>query len=54
MSDNPGESGWHAELDQEDLTEDRVPADPMALFATWFEQARAAAASVRMPHRRAG
>lgn len=42
MSDNPGESGWHAELDQDDLTEDRVPADPMALFATWFEQARAA------------
>lgn len=42
MSDNPSESGWHAELDQDDLTEDRVPTDPMALFATWFEQACAA------------
>lgn len=38
MSDQP--SAWRGDLDRNDLTEDRIPADPLVLFNTWFEAAQ--------------
>lgn len=38
MSDQP--SNWRGDLDRDDLTEDRVPADPIVLFDVWFEAAK--------------
>lgn len=38
MNDAP--SRWQGDLDRHDLTEDNVPADPIALFGDWFEAAQ--------------
>ncbi|MES1924277.1 pyridoxamine 5'-phosphate oxidase [Salinisphaera sp. T31B1] len=38
MADQP--SAWQGTLDRADLVESRVPADPLALFADWYDHAR--------------
>ncbi|RJS93317.1 pyridoxamine 5'-phosphate oxidase [Salinisphaera sp. Q1T1-3] len=38
MSDQP--STWQGELDRADLVETAVPADPLALFASWYDAAQ--------------
>jgi len=39
MADQP--SAWQGSLDRDDLTEQQVPADPLALFADWYADAQA-------------
>lgn len=38
MSDQP--SDWQGDLDQSDLVEARAPADPLDLFARWYDDAQ--------------
>ncbi len=38
MSDQP--SAWRGDLDRDDLIEANAPANPLTLFADWFETAR--------------
>lgn len=38
MADQP--SSWQGTLDRADLTEQQAPADPLALFADWYAEAK--------------